>query len=198
MMWNGDAQKREKVRRCCFCECPPSGNSQSSCSGANRIDLSLMQQLFVPIRSCTMTKCCTLEYRCAIPRDTEVPAKLDVLQEYELWFIDRDFNRPHAVKEVTLALSVFQMSVIFRRVISQSIKRPAFIHAQFLKLSVTKLTVYDVVACCDHDGHVFSFPLWRPQLVYVPAVWTLVNSAICHGCRACVPFDSRNKPLFFP
>jgi len=128
MMWNGDAQKREKVRRCCFCECLLSGNGQSSCSGANRIDLSLMKQLFAPIRSCTMTKCCTLEYRCAISRDTEVPAKLDVLQEYDLWFIDRNFNRPHTVKEVTLALSVFQMSVICRRAISQSIRTSHFIH----------------------------------------------------------------------
>jgi len=80
-----------------------------------------------PIRSSTVTKCCTPEYRCAISRDTEVPAKLDVLEEYDLWCIDRNFNRPHALKEVTLALSVFRMSVIFRRVISQSIKRPAFL-----------------------------------------------------------------------
>jgi hypothetical protein len=59
-------------------------NGQPSCSGGNRIDLSLMKQLFAPIRSCTMTKCCTLEYRCAIARDTEAPAKLDVPQEYDL------------------------------------------------------------------------------------------------------------------
>lgn len=126
-MWNGDAQKREKVRRCCFCGCLLNGNGQSSCSGANRIDLSLTKQLFAPIRPCTMTKCCTLQYHCAISRDTKVPAKLDVLQQYDLWFTDRNFNRPHALREVTLALSVFQMSVIFRRVISQSIKRSAFL-----------------------------------------------------------------------
>lgn len=152
-----------------------------------------MKQLFAPVRSCTVTKCCTLQYRCAISRDTEVPAKLDVLQEYDLWFIDRDFNRPHAVKEVTLALSVFQMSLIFRRVVSQSIKRPAFYSYTFLETPFTKLTMHDVVACCDHNRHDFSFPLWRRQLVYVPAILTLINSAICHGCHVCVPVDSINK-----
>lgn len=118
MVWNGDSQKRENVRWRCPFECLLSSNGQPSCSGGNRIDLSLMKQLFAPFAAAPWQNAALLNT--TVPFLSTQKPHLNLMCSssmiYDLSIAS--LNRPHAVKETKMVLSVLPIMYGYSRCLS--------------------------------------------------------------------------------